>query len=115
VRYRPPKIRRSATHPIGNPHDTAVPLPPEEWIFVAEVPAVVSQEQFDLVAQKLSKNKSFARRNNKANEHLLRALVSCGECMRASIAVARTGRKNWQEEQRPQAEILRVLGQVQQG
>jgi site-specific DNA recombinase len=47
---------------------------------VAEVPAVVSQEQFDLAAQKLSKNKSFARRNNKANEHLLRALVSCGGC-----------------------------------
>ena len=32
VRYRPPKIRRSATHPIGHPHDSAVPLPPEEWI-----------------------------------------------------------------------------------
>ena len=78
VRYRPPKIRRSATHPIGHPHDSAVPLPEEEWTFVAQVPAVLGQEQFDLVAQKLSKNKSFAGRNNKANEHLLRALVSCG-------------------------------------
>jgi site-specific DNA recombinase len=94
VRYRPARIRRSATHPIGHPHDSSDPLPPEEWIFIGEVPALVSQEQFDLVAGKLSKNKSFARRNNKANEHLLRALVSCGECMLASIACARTGRKN---------------------
>ena len=100
VRYRPPKIRRSATHPIGHPHDSAVLLAPEEWTFVAQVPAVVSQEQFDLVAQKLSKNRSFARRNNKTNEHLLRALVSCGECMQASIAVAKTFGKNNDRKQR---------------
>jgi site-specific DNA recombinase len=61
---------------------------------VAQVPAVISQEHFDLVAQKLSKNRSFARRNNKTNEHLLRALVSCAECMQASIAVAKTFGKN---------------------
>ena len=100
VRYRPPKIRRSATHPIGHPHDSAVPLPEEEWTFVAQVPAVVSQQQFDLVREKLSKNRSFARRNNKANEHLLRALVSCGECMRASVAVAKTFGKNRDRKQR---------------
>ena len=63
VRYRPARIRRSATHPIGHPHDSSVPLPEEEWIFVAEVPAAVSQKQFDLAKEKLSKNKSFARRN----------------------------------------------------
>ena len=67
---------------------------------MAQVPAVVSQEQFDLVAQKLSKNRSFARRNSKANEHLLRALVSCGECMLASVAVAKTFRKNNDRKQR---------------
>src|SRR5215208_3813592 len=100
VRYRPARIRRSATHPIGQPHNSAVPLPAEEWVFVAQVPALVSQEQFDLAAQKLSKNKSFARRNNKANEHLLRALVSCGECMLASIAVAKTFGKNNDRKQR---------------
>jgi site-specific DNA recombinase len=86
VSYRPPKIRRSATHPIGHPHDSAVSLPPEEWIPVAEVPAVVSQQQFDLVREKLSKNKSFARRNNKAHDYLLRALVSCGRCKLCCIA-----------------------------
>jgi site-specific DNA recombinase len=100
VRYRPARIRRSATHPIGHPHDSSAPLPPEEWIFVAEVPAVVSREQFDLAAQKLSKNKSFARRYNKANERLLRALVSCGKCMLASIACARSGRKDNARKQR---------------
>ena len=100
VRYRPARIRRSATHPIGHPHYSSDPLPEEEWIFIGEVPEVVGQEQFDLVAQKLSKNKSFARRNNKANEHLLRALVSCGECMLASIAVAKTFGKNNDRKQR---------------
>jgi site-specific DNA recombinase len=100
VRYRPPKIRRSATHPIGHPHDSSVPLPEEEWVFVAQVPAMVSQEQFDLAKEKLSKNKSFARRNNKTNEHLLRALVSCAECMQASIAVAKTFGKNNDRKQR---------------
>ena len=67
---------------------------------MAQVPAVVSQEQFDLVAQKLSRNRSFASRNNKTNEHLLRALVSCGECMLASIAVAKTFGKNNDRKQR---------------
>ena len=100
VRYRPARIRRSATHPIGHPHNSSDPLPEEEWIFIGEVPEVVGQEQFELVAQKLSKNKSFARRNNKANEHLLRALVSCGECMLASIAVAKTFGKNNDRKQR---------------
>jgi len=61
---------------------------------------VVSQEQFDLAKEKLSKNKSFARRNNKTGEHLLRALVSCGECMQASIAVAKTFGKNKERKQR---------------
>jgi site-specific DNA recombinase len=91
VRYRPARIRRSATHPIGHPHDSAVPLPPKEWIPVAEVPAVVSQEQFDLASEKLSKNKTFARRNNKAHDYLLRALVSCGRCKLCCIARMQTG------------------------
>jgi site-specific DNA recombinase len=93
VRYRPPKIRRSATHPIGHPHDSAVPLAPEEWIPVASVPAVVSQEQFDLVREKLSKNKSFARRNNKVHHYLLRALVSCGRCKLCCIARTQSTKK----------------------
>jgi site-specific DNA recombinase len=92
TRYRPAKIRRSATRAIGHPHGSAVPLPEEEWIPVATVPAVVSQEHFDLLKEKLSKNKSFARRNNKTHEYLLRALVSCGACKLCSVARTQTGK-----------------------
>ena len=91
-----PKTRSS---PKSGFHDSAVPLPPEERIPVATVPAVVSQQQFDPVGKKLSKNVSFARRNNKAHEYLLRALVSCGTCKPASIARTRTA-KNSDRKQR---------------
>jgi site-specific DNA recombinase len=64
VQYRPPTIRRSATHPIGRPHDSAVPVPREEWVLVATVPAVVSQDVFDRVQATLAHNQSFASRNN---------------------------------------------------
>ncbi len=80
MHYQPPKIRRSATHPIGHPHDSATPAPQEEWILVAQIPAIISTEQFDLVQAKLAKNQSFARRHNIAHQYLLRALVSCGIC-----------------------------------
>ena len=84
--YRPPQIRRSATHPIGKPHGSMTPLPAEMWIPVAMVPAIVSQEQFELVKRKLATNQTFARRNNTTNQYLLRALVSCGICQLACTA-----------------------------
>ena len=85
MRYRSHSIRRSATHPIGRPHDSGTLVPPAEWILVATVPVIVTQAQFDLVQSKLAKNKSFARRHNTAHPYLLRALVSCGHCRRACI------------------------------
>ena len=54
--------------------------PPEEWIAVAHVPVIVTQEQFDRVQTKIAQNRQFARRNNTAHRYLLRALVSCGVC-----------------------------------
>jgi site-specific DNA recombinase len=81
---RPPRIRRSATHPLGRPGQTLVELPPEAWIAVAPIPAVVSREQFDLVQRKLAQNQSFAARNAK-HPYLLRALVSCGLCRAACL------------------------------
>jgi len=84
--YRPARIRRSATHPIGQPHQTAEELPPSAWIFVATIPAIISQEQFDLAQARLAQNQSFAKRNNKSHHYLLRALVSCGRCQSACIA-----------------------------
>jgi site-specific DNA recombinase len=92
MHYRPPKIRRSATHPIGHPHDSAVLAPQEEWIPVAEIPAIISQEQFNLVQGKLAKNQSFASRNNTSYQYLLRALVSCGICQLACYGRTPSGK-----------------------
>jgi site-specific DNA recombinase len=86
MRYRPAQIRRSATHPIGRPHDSATLTPSEEWIPVATIPAIVSQEQFDLVQGKLAQNQSFATRHNTVHQYLLRALVSCGICQLSCFA-----------------------------
>lgn len=85
-RYRSAQVRRSATHPLGQPHQTPIELPPDEWILVATIPALVNQEQFDRVQARLAQNQSFAKRNNTAHDYLLRALVSCGRCQSACIA-----------------------------
>ncbi len=85
-RYRAARIRRSATHPIGQPRQTAEELPANEWILVATIPALISQEQFDLAQAKLAQNQTFAKRNNRSHDYLLRALVSCGQCQSACTA-----------------------------
>jgi site-specific DNA recombinase len=95
TRYRPSRIRRSATHPLGQPHGTATPMPAETWIHVADIPAIVSQEQFDLVQRKLATNQSFASRHNTAHHYLLRALVSCGRCQLACSARTVHGRYHY--------------------
>ena len=92
TQYRAATHRRSATHPIGRPHGSAVPQPQDTWLLVGQVPAVVSQAHFDEVQAKLATNQSFARRNNTAHQYLLRALVSCGQCGLACTARATNGR-----------------------
>src|SRR4051795_3888833 len=87
-RARAPRIRRSATHPIGKPSDSSVPVPAAEWLPVASVPTLVSEEQFARVQAKLARNRAFARRHNTRHAYLLRALVSCGVCR--SSCVCRT-------------------------
>ena len=86
TRPRPARSRRSALAPIGKPCASYVKTPPEAWILVATIPAVVTQAQFDLVQAKLAQNQQFAGRNNTAHHYLLRALVSCGLCRTACIA-----------------------------
>ena len=54
--------------------------PREDWMRVASIPALVTQEQFDHVQAKLAQNRQFAGRNNTAQSYLLRGLVSCGVC-----------------------------------
>jgi len=86
MRYHAPRMRRSALHAIGRPHETGAPVARAEWIPVAPVPAIVSAEQYELAQIKLALNQSFAKRNNKTNDYLLRALVSCGRCRLACLA-----------------------------
>jgi site-specific DNA recombinase len=78
--------RRSATAPAKHSAMSRVDAPREEWILVAEIPPLVSQEQFDRVQARLASNRRFAQRNNKAHPYLLRNLVSCGLCGLACLA-----------------------------
>jgi site-specific DNA recombinase len=94
-RYRPSAIRRSATHPLGRPHGTATPLPPEAWVLVGHVPPLVSQAQFDAVQAKLAQNQRLAARNNTVHSYLLRALVSCGRCGLACIGRTMNARNRY--------------------
>lgn len=85
-RARPPRIRRSATHPIGRSHDSLVEQPAENWIPVVTIPAIIRQELFERAQHKLAQNTSFASRHNTAHQYLLRALVSCGVCQSSCTA-----------------------------
>ena len=78
------RSRRSATQPVGSGR-SLVTIPRENWIAGARIPAIITPQQFDLVQEKLARNRSFAKRNNKSHEYLLRALVSCGQCGLACV------------------------------
>ena len=72
--------RRSATAPRKHSSLSRIDAPREEWILVAQIPPLVSPEQFERVQACLVTNRRFAQRNNKAHPYLLRNLVSCGVC-----------------------------------
>src|SRR6266700_5304163 len=78
--YRPATGRISPLKPVGGGNGSIDPVPPEDWIVVAQIAAIVSQEQFEVVQEKLKHNQSIASRNNKKHQYLLRAMVSCGLC-----------------------------------
>jgi site-specific DNA recombinase len=78
-RRRDPKRRLSPLKPIGL-YGGEVLRRPEEWTFVTKIPAIISEEEFELVRAKLARNGATARRNNQVHDDLLRALVSCGLC-----------------------------------
>jgi Recombinase/Recombinase zinc beta ribbon domain len=79
-RVRRAQLRWSALRPVGHHGESATPSPPETWLAVAPIPALVRQDQFDQAQAKLAQNHQFARRHNTAHSYLLRALVSCGVC-----------------------------------
>ena len=80
MRSRPARGRLSPMRPVGYTGRSSEIRPPEEWIPVAEIPALVDAECFERIQQKLERNRKLAKRNNKKNTYLLRALVSCGVC-----------------------------------
>jgi site-specific DNA recombinase len=77
---RPARLRPSALQAVGPHRESTTPVAPSEWLPVAPIPPLVSQEQFDQAHAKLAHNRQFARRHNTAHPDLLRALVSCGAC-----------------------------------
>jgi len=77
----PARQRKSALQPIG-PGQSHRSAPPEEWIAIT-VPALISQETFELAQHRLDQNKQLARRHNTAHDYLLRGLVSCAQCQLA--------------------------------
>lgn len=71
--------RHSPLRPIGLRGGEARELA-QAWTFVPKIPAIITEEQFELVRVKLARNQACARCNNKVHDYLLRALVSCGLC-----------------------------------
>ncbi|HYU71378.1 MAG TPA: recombinase family protein [Ktedonobacteraceae bacterium] len=92
-RSRPVQARQrhSALLPIGRDKGGHRQTSQEEWVAVAQVPALVSLEQFERVQAKLAHNQQFARRNNTTHPYLLRALVSCGVCHLACVGRSSRG------------------------
>jgi len=61
-RYRVARAchRQSALRPVGHDHGGHPATGPHEWEAVAQVPAIITQEQFDLVQSKFAHNQQFA-------------------------------------------------------
>lgn len=81
-RTQPAKNRRSALQPLGS-GESQILLDASEWLFVAQIPAIIELSQFEAAQMQLQRNRQTARRNNKTNDYLLRAMVSCGNCRRS--------------------------------
>ena len=61
--YRAATGRISPLKPVGGGNGSSERVPPEDWIVVAQIPAIVSQEQFEMIQEKLKHNQSIASRN----------------------------------------------------
>lgn len=79
-RTRPATTRASALQPVGRRGQSQTPAPADEWILVAEIPALIGADCFEQVQAKLKRNRQFSLRNTQPERYLLRALVSCGGC-----------------------------------
>ena len=84
----PAQQRRSALQPIGH-SDSIRPRDRSEWLLVCQIPAIISQEQFEMAQVNLRHQQQTAKRNNKTHDYLLRTLVSCGRCQSSCFSCAR--------------------------
>lgn len=80
--------RHSPLQPIS-PKGSCRKRDPSEWILVTQIPAIISVEQFEVAQVKLRENQQNAKRNNKTNDYLLRALVSCGCCQGTCVSATK--------------------------
>ena len=85
VRQDPAHRPAAPAHPAGSAgraDDLAQPVtcdrPHEQWVQIA-VPAIVSDETFQLAARRLADNRRFAARNTKVPS-LLQGLATCASC-----------------------------------
>ena len=106
-RYRtlPARQRRSALEPVG-PGQSYTFKPRTDWVAIA-VPAIVTQEIYDLVEAKLAHNQQTARRHNTRYHYLLRGLINCGYCHLTTTART-TAQGNQYYACRGRSESLRV-------
>jgi site-specific DNA recombinase len=110
-RYRSIAARQrcSALTPTGPGKSYTLKLR-TDWIAIP-VPAIVSQEHYDAVQEKLSHNQQMAKRNNTAHDYLLRGLINCGQCHLTTTA--RTcAQGHHYYACRGRSEALRVAGSV---
>jgi site-specific DNA recombinase len=54
-------------------------VPPEDWIPIP-VPAIISEELFDAVAEQLAENLARSRQRKRGERYLLQGLLTCHQC-----------------------------------
>jgi hypothetical protein len=61
-------------------------VPPDAWLLVASVPALVCHALCDQLQAKVAHTQAGARRHHTAHSYLLRTLGRCGVCRLACTA-----------------------------
>jgi site-specific DNA recombinase len=70
-------------------HSGVAKRPKEEWVSIP-VPAIIDEDTFNRVQERLEENKRFSPRNNRKYEYLLSGLLRCKQCNYAMYGRAYT-------------------------
>ena len=76
--YVVPKKARCRS-PRSGERTSRRPRPPEQWIAIP-VPALIDQQAWDSVQDRLARNAATSFRHSKRHDYLLRCLLKCGTC-----------------------------------